>query len=186
MKWSYAGSLAELANALVVRSRGVKPTHLIAPGSSPGRPRIAQFDYEPFIVEAPFLKTIIAGTREFNNVAAIQAAILDCPFLAEITQVVCGDCVGVDLIAAQWAEEVYLGPVKHFPVTPEDWATHGKPAGPRRNWQMGRYADALILIYDGESPGSSNMLEIATKLKLKIHVKILKTREGRLPWSVGR
>ena len=36
---------------------------------------------------------------------------------------------------------------------------------------MGNYADALVLVYDGKSPGSTHMLKYAKKKKLKIYVK---------------
>jgi hypothetical protein len=36
---------------------------------------------------------------------------------------------------------------------------------------MAEYADALIAIWDGESRGTKNMIEEATKRGLRVHVK---------------
>lgn len=51
---------------------------------------------------------------------------------------------------------------------PADWDTHKRAAGMIRNSEMAKYADALILFWDGKSPGSKNMLECAKKEKLMI------------------
>ena len=40
---------------------------------------------------------------------------------------------------------------------PADWDKYGKAAGPIRNAGMAKAADALLLIWDGASKGSSNM-----------------------------
>ena len=45
-------------------------------------------------------------------------------------------------------------PIKRFLP---DWDNFGKSAGLRRNDEMSSYADVLLLIWDGESRGSSNM-----------------------------
>ncbi len=62
-------------------------------------------------------------------------------------------------------------PVKEFPA---DWDQHGNAAGPIRNAQMADYADALLLIYDGESRGSLNMRKQMAQLKKPIYEVILK------------
>jgi hypothetical protein len=56
-------------------------------------------------------------------------------------------------------------------VFPADWKTHGKAAGPIRNRQMAKNAEALIALWDGNSRGTKNMIETATKLGLKVYVK---------------
>lgn len=40
-----------------------------------------------------------------------------------------------------------------------DWNKYGRSAGPRRNQEMAKYADELLLIWDGRSRGSKNMKE---------------------------
>jgi hypothetical protein len=50
-----------------------------------------------------------------------------------------------------------------------DWDKLGKRAGVLRNEDMAKKADALVLIWDGESRGSANMLETARRYHLKIY-----------------
>lgn len=64
----------------------------------------------------------------------------------------------------QWAKSESIT-VKEFPA---DWDTYGRPAGQIRNRAMAKYADALILIWDGVSRGSAGMLRYAKELGLEI------------------
>ncbi len=52
---------------------------------------------------------------------------------------------------------------------PADWKRHGKAAGPIRNRKMAEVADALLLIWDGKSRGSANMLKEAEARDLTIY-----------------
>lgn len=89
---------------------------------------------------------------------------------------------GIDLAGKEWANEDWKqdyptcddqGPifVKEFPA---DWDKFGKGAGPIRNKQMADYADALLLIWDGESRGSANMKSQMEKLGKPIYEVILR------------
>lgn len=49
-----------------------------------------------------------------------------------------------------------------------DWKRDGKAAGPIRNRAMAEYADALILVWDGSSRGSGNMLGEARRHDLRV------------------
>lgn len=51
-----------------------------------------------------------------------------------------------------------------------DGEKYWKGAGHYRNRQMAEYADALIAFWDGESPGTRNMINTAEKLGLAIRV----------------
>jgi len=108
------------------------------------------------------MKVIIAGGRKINDYAFLKKCIKDSGF--EITEVVSGGAFGVDSMGERWASENGV-PIKEFPA---NWGLHGKAAGPIRNQQMAEYADALILIWDGVSKGSRNMLHQAKVQKLKI------------------
>lgn len=87
-----------------------------------------------------------------------------------INEVVSGTANGVDKTGEQFAD-MCLIPVKHFPA---DWENNGKAAGPIRNRQMANYADALLLIWDGESRGSANMKSEMCKLGKPVYEIILK------------
>jgi hypothetical protein len=109
------------------------------------------------------MKTIIAGSRTIENYRLVENAAKECGW--KITEVVNGLARGVDSLGGKWAKENKI-PVKEFPA---EWGTFGKRAGFIRNEQMAKYADALILIWDGESRGSSMMLQIAKATGLKIY-----------------
>ncbi len=111
------------------------------------------------------MKTIIAGGRTVTDYSLVLSAIGESEF--EITQVVSGMAPGVDTLAIQYAQEKQL-PLAEFHA---DWNRHKRAAGPIRNRQMAEYADALIAIWDGESRGTKNMIEEATKRGLRVYVK---------------
>lgn len=110
------------------------------------------------------MKTIIAGGREILDYTLVLNAIRESKF--DITEVVSGMAKGVDTLAVQFANENDLVITPFF----ADWNTHGRAAGPIRNRQMAEYGEALIAVWDGESRGTKNMIEEATKRGLKVYV----------------
>lgn len=94
--------------------------------------------------------------------------------------------LNVDILGALWG--IISGvSVKYFPA---DWdniqvpgaviryrrdgKSYNAKAGPDRNEKMAEYADALILVWTGQSKGSGNMLAQAQKHGLKIYQHIVK------------
>lgn len=113
------------------------------------------------------MKTIIAGTRTITEAFLVYMAILDSKF--HVTEVVSGGCSGVDTLGEEWARSHDI-PVKRFQA---DWEAHGMAAGPIRNSNMARYADALIAIWDGKSNGTADMIRKAKAHGLKVFVKYI-------------
>lgn len=106
------------------------------------------------------MKLIIAGSRTYTNYGAVEYAMRD----LRPARILSGGADGVDALGEQWAR-------RHgVPLTiyPANWERHGKAAGPIRNAEMARNADALLLLWDGQSSGSRNMLETAWRHGLKI------------------
>lgn len=98
------------------------------------------------------MKVIIAGSRKVEDYRLVVQAMERCGY--EVTEVVCGMATGVDRLGEQWAR------ANDISVTemPADWNRHGRSAGPIRNRQMAEYADAAVIIWDGKSRGSRNMI----------------------------
>lgn len=111
------------------------------------------------------MKTIIAGGRDIDNFELVKEAVTESEF--KITEVVSGTQRGVDQLGERWAKDNDI-PMRPFPP---DWDLYNKAAGPIRNKEMARYADALILVWDGESRGSANMLQNAKAYGLQIYIK---------------
>jgi len=116
------------------------------------------------------VKLIIAGTRTFRLTAyAIDSFVRH--FKIDPTEVVCGGADGIDTTGRVWGEDF---PEIPFKIFEPDWSAHGKAAGPIRNRQMAAYADALLLIWDGQSRGSKNMKEEMQKLNKPVYEVILR------------
>ncbi len=110
------------------------------------------------------MKTIIAGSRKgftYEDVVACMKKITWKP-----TEIVSGHCDGVDTFGEKWAK-VRKIPVRLFHA---DWAATGKQAGPQRNCRMAQYADAAVILWDGESKGTKHMISEARKQGLTIYL----------------
>ncbi len=117
--------------------------------------------------------TIIAGSRTVVSYARVSAAIEASSWAEQITEVVSGHARGVDLLGERWADGRSI-PIKRFDVTETDWKHMGRGAGCVRNREMAQYAAqfpgaALILVWDGHSTGSANMLAEAKLARLRIY-----------------
>jgi len=113
------------------------------------------------------MKVIIAGGRDFNDYELLQRT---CNWVfkgVETLEIVSGGARGADKLGERYAKEIGLTPT----VMKADWDEYGKAAGPIRNSQMAKYADALIAFHDGSSTGTSDMIKKARREN--IHVLII-------------
>jgi hypothetical protein len=110
------------------------------------------------------MRVIIAGSRGIDDYAKVCDAIRQSGF--SISRVVSGMAAGVDSLALRYAAENNL-PCDRFPA---EWSRWGRSAGYKRNVQMAQHADALIAVWDGRSPGTKHMIDIATRRGLKVYV----------------
>jgi hypothetical protein len=111
------------------------------------------------------VKVIVAGTRIFSDQEVIYQAIRESGF--DITEIVFGASGRVDFWGYHYAYEIGV-PHKEFPAA---WVTYGKAAGPIRNKQMAEYADALVAVWDGKSPGTKNMIETMKALGKPVFIR---------------
>jgi glycerophosphoryl diester phosphodiesterase len=89
-----------------------------------------------------------------------------------ITELINGGALGIDAAARTYWHRRFQNKEPDFPLRTiqANWDRYGKSAGPIRNREMARNADALIAIWDGVSRGTSNMIETAKDLGLKVHI----------------
>jgi hypothetical protein len=113
------------------------------------------------------MKVIIAGSRNILDYKAVGQAITASKF--DITEVVCGCAIGVDSIGRTWGIANGI-PVKEFPA---DWDEFGRSAGILRNIKMAEYADAAIIVWDGKSKGSLNMIKEIKKLNKPYFIDVI-------------
>jgi len=105
------------------------------------------------------MKVIIAGSRSITDRKPVWKAIDASGF--SITEVVSGNADGVDKLGELWAASENI-PVKRFLP---DWKRLGKKAGIVRNQEMGKYADALIAVWNGKSLGTAYMIGYMRKIR---------------------
>lgn len=110
------------------------------------------------------MKVIIAGSRNITDYRLVADTIAASGY--DITEVVSGCATGVDTLGEQWARMKNV-PIKEMPA---NWNQYGNKAGPIRNRDMARYADAAVIIWDGESTGTRNMIDCMIKLKKPYHI----------------
>lgn len=125
------------------------------------------------------MKLIIAGCRDMDDAGIVHEAILESNFGPQVTEVVSGGAQGVDSCGESLAELSGL-PVKVFRA---DWNKHGKAAGPIRNREMAKYADALVAVWDGQSSGTKNMIDEMKALGKPVFIKlVVKDISEHLGW----
>ena len=112
------------------------------------------------------MKLIIAGSRGITDQLALARAVLNSGFGDDITEAVSGGARGVDRMGEDLALDAGL-PVRRFKP---DWDAHGKRAGILRNEEMGRYADALLAVWDGKSRGTKHMIDYMKSLGKPVYV----------------
>lgn len=112
------------------------------------------------------MKLIICGPRDYHHLPTVVEAFTH--FVQASgwpDEIVEGGCTGVDKLAKSIAIFTEI-PLKSFPA---NWNLHGKAAGPIRNKEMAKYADALLAIWvDGGTKGTTNMVKQAEKLGLPV------------------
>ena len=111
-------------------------------------------------------RVVVAGSRSFADFG-LMCSRLDV-LLSQRSEVVIisGAARGADALGERYAELRGL-PVERFPA---DWARYGRAAGYRRNEVMAAVADAVVVFWDGRSPGTGHMVDIAQSRGLPLWV----------------
>lgn len=113
------------------------------------------------------MKVIIAGGREFNDYERLKQY-MDFVLMnidKDKLEIVSGGARGADSLGEFYANEKGY-PIKRFIP---DWEI-GKQAGYLRNWDMAKYADALVAFHDGVSKGTQHMINLAKKEGLLVKI----------------
>ena len=115
-------------------------------------------------------KIIVAAGRSFNNYDLLEQK-LDYYLSSKINEgydivIISGTAKGADSLGEKYA--INKGyEIERFPA---NWDKYGKSAGYRRNVDMANAADACIVFWDGTSPGSKHMIDIANTKRLALRI----------------
>lgn len=113
------------------------------------------------------MKLIIAGSRDIEDYALVRSLVMKSGFWKKYgrsIEVVCGMARGIDRVGLDFAKKNNL----QWHEMPADWDKHGKAAGHIRNSEMADVADGLLAVWDGKSPGTKGMIDIARKKGLEV------------------
>jgi len=114
------------------------------------------------------MKVIVAGGRNFQDYALLEATLLHLfsNTSPDEIEIVSGGAKGADALGEQFAK-IRQMLIQRFPA---DWRTHGKKAGFIRNMQMAEAAECLVAFWNGSSPGTRSMIQIARSKGLRVRV----------------
>lgn len=111
------------------------------------------------------MRTIIAGSREFNDYELMNNIITESGFV--ISCVISGCASGADTLGEVFARENKILLERY----PANWDAHGKSAGPIRNSQMAEVAEAAIVVCKKDSRGSHDMIRKAMAKNIPLYVQ---------------
>lgn len=118
------------------------------------------------------MKCIIAGSRHNFNVKQAWNIINETMKDIEVSDIIGGRAIGMDKLGEDYANlhNIHFIPM---PVSNEEWNKYGKAAGHLRNMKMAEVADMAVVIWNGVSPGSKNMVDCMKKLKKPYVLKLV-------------
>lgn len=121
------------------------------------------------------IRIIVAGGRDFDDYKLLKLTLkeyingLDIVDLNQIV-VISGAARGADTLGEHFAYDYQIA-VCRFPAK---WDELGKRAGWVRNAEMAKYAaekhGVLFAFWDGKSRGTKNMIDLANRYGLEVHV----------------
>ena len=114
------------------------------------------------------MKTVIAGSRGITSRLELNKAITTSGF--DITEVISGGALGVDTLGEDWAR-LYEVPVTRY--LPDYNIPNPKVAPLIRNAKMAEEADCAIILWDGKSTGTLNMIKNMYKLDKPVYIRMV-------------
>lgn len=110
------------------------------------------------------MKIIIAGSRILTDYSIVCRAVENSGF--DISMVISGGSRGVDTLGEQWARQHKIS-LERFTA---NWERYGNRAGNLRNREMAVYADGLLAIWNGQSRGTKDMIDVMFERKKPIFI----------------
>ncbi len=112
------------------------------------------------------MKIVIAGSRDIECFGSVINAMKESGYDEKATCIISGGAKGVDILGEFYAQLKGLKVEVYKP----DYNLHGRSAPIIRNKVMATNADAAVLIWDGKSMGTKNMIEQMETLGKPYHI----------------
>jgi len=110
------------------------------------------------------MKLAIVGSRNLTTL------VLDRYISEDVTEIVSGGAVGVDLCAAQYAKRKGLKLTEFLP----QYERYGRAAPIVRNKRIVDYADKIIVFWNGSSKGTLSVINYAQKTEKPCEIILCK------------
>lgn len=115
------------------------------------------------------VRIIVAGGRDFDNYGLLSSILTEYIGSKEVI-IISGTAKGADGLGERFAADNGIE-VRRFPAKCDEY---GKSDGIIRNREMANYAaqekGVLFAFLDGKSKGTKNMIDLAKRYGLEIHV----------------
>lgn len=119
------------------------------------------------------IKIIITGSWDFKDYDFLEkkvSEILETEINTHDIEIISGRRRGVDRLGERFAKK-HKHPLR---IITANWSVNGKSAGSQRDTRMAEYADVLIILLDGLSKETKNMIEAMRKLDKPIFIILFK------------
>ena len=106
------------------------------------------------------MKLLIAGSRSIKEFDLS-------PYISEdVRTIISGGAIGIDSLAEDFADKHNLSKI----IIKPNYETYGKAAPIKRNEEMVKIADKVLVIWDGKSKGTKHTIDFAKKHSKEIEV----------------
>lgn len=113
------------------------------------------------------IRLIIAGSRTITDIYLVKKALVKFKFNpGNVIEIISGKARGVDTLGENIAVEWGI-PVIEFPA---DWDLLGMNAGKLRNTDMAKYCTHALIVWDGYSTGSLDMIKKMKKINKPYYI----------------
>ncbi len=114
-------------------------------------------DFENTPVNDKEFRVVVAGSRNFNDYEKLSSELDKFLVGKKNVTIISGTANGADKMGERYAEEHGIK-IEQFPA---EWGIYHKGAGPIRNLQMVKAADAVVAFWDNQSSGTRNIIDCA-------------------------
>jgi len=114
------------------------------------------------------MKLLVAGSRSITDEYAVIKILA--PHRENISLLITGGAKGVDQLAENWADYWHIPTKIIEPAWRDMFGNYDPQAGHKRNSEMLKMCDKVIVIWDGESAGTLDTISKAIDSQIDIEI----------------